>query len=47
MHKNWLWTSIVLVLASAGFWLTPATAEADRMHALPADQLDGCTEDSP
>ena len=26
---------------------TPATAEADRMHALPADQLDGCTEDSP
>jgi len=30
MSKNWLWTSVVLVLASAGFWLTPSTAEAQR-----------------
>jgi uncharacterized protein (TIGR03000 family) len=30
MNKNWLWTSVVLVLASAGFWLTPSTAHAQR-----------------
>lgn len=28
MNKKWLWTSVVLVLASAGFWLAPSTAHA-------------------
>jgi len=28
MNKKWLWTSVVLVLASASFWLTPSTAHA-------------------
>src|SRR5262245_35921752 len=28
MNKKWLWTSVALVLASAGFWLTPSAAHA-------------------